>query len=97
MGDSGSVDSYLGMWIDAPHTTITYNNLTNVGYMPIAYYQNGSYTLIQYNYINTFCYIKDDGGGIYTWTQDTNPPQNGTVFQVRNNIILNGIGDLGLG
>lgn len=63
---------------------IEHNTLTNIGYMPIAFYTTDA--IVRNNYINTFCNIKDDGGGIYT--QDSIY----TGREIRRNIVLNGIG-----
>ena len=67
------------------HNGIIENNtIINTGYLPINY--GGRNTIVRNNYINTYCYIKDDGGGIYTYAD------NFTGKQVLNNIILNAIG-----
>lgn len=68
-------------------TTIVKNcHITNVGYNGINF--NGSNALIQGNFIDTYCTIKDDGGGIYTYSLGV------TVSNriVQNNIVINAIG-----
>src|SRR5206468_4304664 len=44
--------------------TATNNKVINSGYMGIVFFGNNN--LIQNNYIDTFCYLLDDGGGLYT-------------------------------
>jgi len=43
--------------------TVTQNKITNTGYIPICF--QGTNNLIQNNLVDTFCTVKDDGGGIY--------------------------------
>lgn len=59
--------------------TVEYNSVTNVGYSGIG----ASNALIKNNYIDNFCTIFDDGGGIYGCYNAT----------ITGNIVLNGIGN----
>lgn len=43
---------------------ITYNTIKRVGYIPIFFQGDSNY--VWRNYIDSFCFVKDDGGGIYT-------------------------------
>ncbi|WP_086503372.1 Ig-like domain-containing protein, partial [Algoriphagus ratkowskyi] len=55
-----------------------------------AIYFNGNNINVKNNFIDTFNFVKDDGGGIYTFTGTAN-----TTFsnrKITNNIIVNGIG-----
>ncbi|TXD75454.1 Ig-like domain-containing protein, partial [Algoriphagus ratkowskyi] len=67
---------------------IEYNEFLENGSNAI--YFNGNNINIKNNLIDTFCFVKDDGGGIYTFTGPAN-----TTFtnrKITNNIIVNGIG-----
>lgn len=67
-----------------------YNRFTNFGYEGV--YFSGSGSRVENNYFDTFCYVKDDGGAIYTYEGSL------TTYTVRrtlkNNIIRNGIGTI---
>ena len=67
--------------------TVEYNRVINSGYIGIDV--GGENSTIQYNYIDSFCLVKDDGGGIYT-----SNGLNTTYINrlIKQNIILNGIG-----
>ncbi len=71
--------------------TATNNKVINSGYMGIAFYGNNN--LIQNNYIDTFCLVMDDGGGLYTCNY-TSSGVPAVCFnrKVVNNIVLHGIG-----
>jgi hypothetical protein len=69
---------------------IEYNNIDSTGYIGIAFYYNNA--KVRNNFISNFAFVKDDGGGIYTWSG----PLGGPVYsgrEVKNNILLNGIGN----
>jgi len=82
MGKNGN-QAYTAIDLFGNKGNISYNTLRNVGYIPIFFY--GDSTEVTRNFIDTFCFVKDDGGGIYT-----NGTFNGRV--IKKNIILNGIG-----
>jgi hypothetical protein len=92
MGQSGDGNGYA-LLIATADPAVTYNNvvtlntINNCGYVPIGY--TGSSCLIQYNYINNYCYIKDDGGGIYGGSTSL---YSYAQRYILNNIIFNGIG-----
>src|SRR3989339_484232 len=67
---------------DKTNGTIEYNSVINSGYNGIKV--NGSYNTIRNNFIDTFCNVVDDGGGIYTY--------NSSHDFITENIIMNGIG-----
>ncbi|MEO6305576.1 MAG: hypothetical protein ABIP51_20600 [Bacteroidia bacterium] len=67
-------------------TNIQYNFIDTVGYTGI--YFNGSNIQIKNNFINYYCNLLDDGGGIYTYA-DTSSVNR----VVDANIVINGIGD----
>lgn len=64
---------------------VGYNRIDTVGYIPIKYY--GLNSTIHHNYITYFCYIKSDGGGIYTEANIS------LGSEEKKNIILHGIGN----
>jgi parallel beta-helix repeat protein len=81
----GMGDIYSAVGIFGDYTTIENCTIKNVGYNGI--FHRGSYTILKKNYIDTFCAVTDDGGGIYT-SKDIYP---GKEFS--ENIIVNGIGN----
>ena len=68
---------------------VEYNTLRNIGYIGILMF--GTNITVRYNYINNFCLKLNDGGGIYTWALVADPSTR--VGFIRNNIVLNGIGN----
>ncbi|MEJ7683883.1 MAG: Ig-like domain-containing protein [Segetibacter sp.] len=64
-----------------------YNQVINTGYCGIVF--GGDYGVVKNNYIDTFCFIKDDGAGIYT-NNNSNITNKGR--KIIGNIVLNGIG-----
>ncbi len=71
-----------GIAISGNGTIVRNSRVVNTGYNAIAF--NGNNALIEKNYIDTYCTVKDDGGGIYTYSSDSGI--------IRNNIVLNAIG-----
>ncbi len=64
-----------------------YNQVINSGFFGITFW--GDNAVIKNNYIDTFCFIKDDGAGIYA-SNGTNVTFKGR--KVTGNVVLNGIG-----
>ena len=64
------------------------NHIDTTGYTAVYFTGNG--TLIENNYINRYCFLLDDGGGIYSYSEFRNLKWQTRI--IRNNIILNGIG-----
>lgn len=82
-------DSYSGIIAAVSSTaTITNNTVDSVGYKGINF--NGSNIMVEKNDVSSYCMVKDDGGGIYTWSNNGNTVYTNRV--VRNNIIRNSIG-----
>ena len=79
-GGNTTAISYLGN-----NGLVEYNKIISTGYNGI--HMNGSATTVRFNYIDTFCTVKDDGAGIYTWSA----PFTGNGI-IQQNIILNGTG-----
>jgi parallel beta-helix repeat protein len=50
----------------------------------------GGPNLIKNNTVDYFCYLKDDGGGIYTWSGDIDSAAQRNTGTVTGNIVLNG-------
>lgn len=71
-----------GIQISGNSTKISNCTVINSGYNGIAF--TGTKPLVEKNTVNTFCLVKDDGGGIYSHASDS-----GTI---QNNTILNAIG-----
>jgi parallel beta-helix repeat protein len=72
--------------------TATNNTITNSGYMGIMFL--GDNNLIQNNYVDTFCTVLDDGGGIYIFNYTAAGQQPTTLYNLKitGNIVLHGIG-----
>ena len=66
---------------------IEYNQVINSGFLGIQF--TGDSSVVKNNYIDTFCFVKDDGGGIYA-PNSLNVTRKGR--KVIGNIVLNGIG-----
>lgn len=91
---SGGDVNYTAVQV-AGYSKVLYNTITNVGYVGIRF--NGPGVLVQGNYVDRTTYIKDDGGGIYTFPNegDDREPVIYTGANrrvVRDNIVLNSIG-----
>lgn len=80
---------YTAISVNGTNHTIAYNNIDSVGYVAIDFM--GDSVLIKNNFINRFGFVKDDGGGIYTYNGFT-PLRTFTNRSVVGNIVLNGIG-----
>lgn len=75
----------ISIYTDGLRNFDTSNTILNSGYDGLLWEGKNSY--FEHNFIDSFCLVKDDGGGIYTVG---NTPETGSFIQ--NNIILNGIG-----
>ncbi len=84
MGASGN-GTYGGIGITGSDLLIENNRFDSTGYVPLGW--NGSNVLIKNNVVTNFCYLKDDGGGIYTQSLG-----NFSNRKITGNIILNGPG-----
>jgi hypothetical protein len=93
MGSNGD-DSYTGIISMGDNGIVSLNSVVSAGYVGIRW--DGRSTQILNNLVNTTNYIKDDGGGIYSY-----PQQDGTAYTTRyagyqrkvaNNIVLNSVG-----
>jgi hypothetical protein len=85
MGVSGDGQYSAIEYVNA-NSLIEKNKITNTGYLGIHFL--GDNTIVRNNYVDNFCLVKSDGGGIYTFGQ------SGKNRKVTGNIVTNGIGDL---
>ena len=68
--------------------TVNNNQIINTGYGGITFFGTGM--LIQNNFVDTFCMVIDDGGGIYSYRGGQSEQTNQVID---HNIIINGIGN----
>jgi parallel beta-helix repeat protein len=88
MGWKRSKDGVLnGIEVTTNGSLVQGNTVVNSGYIGIRYY--GDNTVVRDNYVDSFCFVKDDGGGVYTWNGSN---VNHTGMKVLNNIVKNGLG-----
>lgn len=85
-GDSGSYEAIL---ISGDNNNIEKNEIDSTGYIPITF--SGNNVSVSNNYISNYAFVKDDGGGIYTWNNGPNAPKN-SGRKIVGNILTNGIG-----
>ncbi len=83
-GGSNADGDYSAIVCKRRQGVVEYNHIVNTGYIPIKY--GGENTFVGRNFIDTYCHILDDGGGIYCW-DDMAPGK-----QVLNNIVMNAVG-----
>lgn len=72
---------------------ITSNIVDSVGFCGIEF--QGNNAMIKNNFVNYFCYLLDDGGGIYTWVDYNKNNKDSVMFTnrvIKDNIVLHGIG-----
>lgn len=66
------------------------NRVTNTGYNGIEWQGNDAY--VKYNYVSTFCSVRDDGSGIYTIEgPGSSLPTRDNRYLI-SNIVTNGVG-----
>jgi len=88
-GQNGSA-RYTGIQISrGSDNVIEYNEIVQTGYNAISFY-NQTNLLLKNNYINGYCTVITDGGGIYTW-HSTSPGN-----RILGNIVMNSTDDLGI-
>jgi parallel beta-helix repeat protein len=82
--------SYFGINIGGgSNNTVQYNTVDTSGYVGIFFL--GGPNIIKNNAVDYFCYIKDDGGGLYTWSGDIDSATPRKTGIVTGNVVLNGI------
>ncbi len=82
-----SPHSFIGINVNGDNVIIENNKVDSSGYAAILF--SGNSVIIRNNFVNYFCLLKDDGGGIYTGNNMGNPKKDQLI---ENNIVLNGIG-----
>lgn len=83
LGTSRSGDAAgVAIYVDGNNAIIRNCSVVNSGYHGI--YFNGNNALVENNFVDSYCIVKDDGGGIYTYIS--------TGSTIQNNIVVNGIG-----
>lgn len=90
MGKGGHFQ-YSAMGVTGKSHRVEQNVIENVGYLGIQFWSDG---VIKNNKVSDFCMVKDDGGGIYTFT-DINAVPDGYVPEeqlIQGNVIQNGKG-----
>lgn len=85
MGQSGD-GQYIAISHIGDKSLIEFNEIKNSGYNGIEF--QGDSIVIRNNFIDSFCLIKSDGGGIYNSAEKDKKGR-----KIISNIILNGIGD----
>jgi hypothetical protein len=75
------------MYYKVKNCLIESNSIDNAGYIGIFF--GGDTVQVKNNVINNFGMILDDGGGLYTWSDELTQHYN---RQLENNFVLNGIG-----
>ncbi len=93
MGQSNG-NTYKGIYANVQSNLLMeYNRIDTTGYVALEY--QGSNVTIRNNVVNYFNFVKDDAGGIYCYTAgtDANPGTTYTNRVVRDNIVMNGIGE----
>ena len=86
MGLGGDND-YNAVTLGGTNLQVEYNTIDSVGYVGMRF--SGDAITIKNNVISNFCITKDDGGGLYTWSQGT--PVNYSRKLI-GNIVINAIG-----
>jgi parallel beta-helix repeat protein len=85
--DIAGVGIYLAS--NSERSLIEKNHVINTGFNAIHF--GGSYTKVVNNFIDNFCLLKQDGGGIYT-NSDGLSSSNNVGREITGNIVLNGKG-----
>ena len=83
----GNALKYNAVKVGGKNMLIENNTIDSVGYVGL--YYDADSTIIRNNVVSNFCMVKDDGGGIYTWSYGITP---NFARKVSNNIVINGIG-----
>ncbi len=73
------------------NNVIRHNRITETGYNGILFAKPNN--IIEYNFIKNVCLLKGDNGGIYTSWYNRSEPAGPEGSIIRNNIILNVVGE----
>lgn len=80
----GGDESYTGIISRGHYGTISYNTIYNCGYDGVRF--NGEQSTVHHNFIDRYCFFKDDGAGVYMYSDENN------AKTITYNTIVNGIG-----
>ncbi|HET6252839.1 MAG TPA: right-handed parallel beta-helix repeat-containing protein [Puia sp.] len=83
------VNSGMGIYLLGNSNNILYNTIDTTGYSGIEF--QGNSNTVANNLVNYFCFVKDDGGGIYTWNGNQDSTTSHNTGVIKNNIVINGI------
>jgi parallel beta-helix repeat protein len=83
------LNDYQAILINGNNNLVTHNSVKKTGYSGICF-QGTSNTVIN-NLVDTYCFVKDDGGGIYTWEGNLDNTQSKVTGWITGNIVVNGI------
>lgn len=83
-----TLGNHIGIRSVGNYATISFNKIDSSGYNGIFF--TGDSVVIEGNVINNYCFIKDDGGGIYSYSELSK--KKWKTRTIKNNIVLNGIG-----
>lgn len=85
-------NTYSGIVVMGIQPNISNNTIDSTGYIPIEF--NGKYSIVRKNLVSNFCFVKNDGGGIYSGVGGYFPADYNDSTLVVSNIVINGIGAL---
>ena len=85
----GSDGQYNAVQLNGTNLLAEYNNIDSVGYIGVNF--SGDSLVLRNNVISNYCMTKDDGGGLYTWSDGTTPTTRGSRKLI-GNIVMNAIG-----
>jgi parallel beta-helix repeat protein len=81
--------SYVGIYVSGTGNTVQYNEVDTTGYVGIFFLGNAN--TIKNNVVQRFALVKDDGGGIYTWSGNTDTIVEQQPSYIVGNIVLDGV------
>jgi parallel beta-helix repeat protein len=76
----------VGIISNASNSVIEYNTIDSSGYIGISF--DGSNVILRNNFITGFCFVLDDGAGIYTYKNPSTGPFTNRL--ITRNIVING-------
>jgi parallel beta-helix repeat protein len=83
------LNDYQAIQINGNNNLVVHNNVTKTGYSGISF--QGTSNTVTNNLVDTYCFVKDDGGGIYTWEGNLDSTQSKVTGWITGNIVVNGI------
>lgn len=83
-----TVGNHIGIRSVGNYANISFNKIDSSGYHAIFF--TGDSVKIEGNVIDFYCFIKDDGGGIYSYSELSK--KKWKTRTIKNNIVLRGIG-----